>query len=55
MSEITYNPDNGEGHRLEGKEYIPTEKAVNPDTGQVYLYNGAEWKEVPSNMLKPKE
>ncbi len=55
MSEITYTPDSGVGHRLEGNEYIPTQKAVNPDTGQVYLYNGAEWKEVPSNLLKPKE
>jgi hypothetical protein len=55
MSEITYNPDSGVGHRLEGNKYIPTKKAVNPDTGQVYLYNGEEWKEVPSNLLKPKE
>jgi len=55
MAEITYNPKSGIGHRLEGNKYIPTEKAVNPDTGQVYLYNGKEWKEVPSNLLKLEE
>ncbi len=55
MAETAYDPTTGNGFRLEGDKFIPTEKAVDSETNQIFLFDGTKFKEVPSNMLKPKE
>jgi len=55
MAETAYDPTTGNGFRLEGDKFIPTEKAVDSKTNQIFLFDGTKFKEVPSNLLKPKE
>jgi hypothetical protein len=43
MADTAYNPTTNKAVRLEDNEWVPTDIATNPETGEIAIFDGAEW------------